>query len=229
MNTPDEVLAKQELSQGVAGPSYSPVTRFFAHLFSYIFHPLFIPLYVSWFLMFIQPSYFSGFSAFGKNRLLFLVVLNAVGFPAITILLLKGLGFISSVFLRTQRDRIIPYIASMTFYFWTQYVLREQNYVPRILVAFMFGVFISCSAALIANIYYKISMHAIGMGGLLGLFLVIMQQGTMLMTWPLSLAFLLTGFVCTSRLIVSDHRPKEIYAGLVVGLFCQFVGAVINL
>ena len=30
-------------------------------------------------------------------------------------------------------------------------------------------------------------MHAIGMGGLIGLFLVIMQQDTMLMTWPLSL------------------------------------------
>ena len=93
----------------------------------------------------------------------------------------------------------------------------------------MFGVFISCSAALIANIYYKISMHAIGMGGLLGLFLVIAQQNTMLMTWPLSLAFLLTGLVCTSRMIVSDHRPKEIYAGLFVGFVCQVVGAVINL
>src|SRR5438552_4011706 len=99
MNTPDEVLATPELSRGFTPPSYSPVTRFFAHLFSYIFHPLFIPLYVTWFLMFIQPAYFSGFSAFGKNRLLFLVVLNAIGFPAITILLLKALGFISSVFL----------------------------------------------------------------------------------------------------------------------------------
>jgi uncharacterized protein involved in response to NO len=117
----------------------------------------------------------------------------------------------------------------MIFYFWTQYSLREQNYIPRILVAFMFGVFISCSAALIANIYYKISMHAIGMGGLVGLFLVIMQQNTMLMTWPLSLAFLLAGLVCTSRMIVSDHRPKEIYAGLMVGLVCQLAGAVVNL
>lgn len=158
-----------------------------------------------------------------------MIFLNAFAFPVITVLLLKALGFIESILLKTQKDRIIPYIASGTFFFWTQYVLREQPYVPRILVAFMFGVFISSSAALIANIYYKISMHGIGMGGLIGIFLVIMQQNTMLMTWPLMLAFLLTGLVCTSRMIISDHRPKEIYAGLLVGLLCQFVGAAINL
>ena len=203
--------------------------RFFAHLFSYVFHPLFIPMYATWFLAFVHPDYFSGFSGQGKRRLLILVIFNAVLFPAVTVLLLKGVKFIDSIFLRTQKDRIIPYIASMTFYFWTQYVLREQVYIPRILVVFMFGAFISSAAALIANIYFKISMHAIGMGGLVGLFLVIIQQNTMLMTWPLSLALLVAGIVCTSRMIVSDHRPKEIYTGVFVGLICQFVGAVIYL
>jgi hypothetical protein len=160
---------------------------------------------------------------------LLLVAINAFAFPLIAVLLLKGLGFIDSIFLKTQKDRIIPYIASMTFFFWTQYVLREQNYVPRILVAFMFGVFISSSAALIANIYFKISMHAIGMGGLLGLFLVIMQQNTMLMSAPLTVALLITGIVCSSRMIVSDHQPKEIYAGLLLGMVCQLIGAAIHL
>ena len=206
-----------------------PVIRFLAHLFSYVFHPLFIPIYVTYFLAFIHPDYFSGFSDHGKRRLLMLIIFNAVLFPAIAVLLLKGLRFIDSIFLRTQKDRIIPYIASMTFFFWTQYVLREQIYIPRILVAFMFGVFISSAAGLLFNIYFKISMHAIGVGGLVGIFMVIMQQNTMLMTWPLSLALLLAGVVCTSRMIVSDHRPKEIYSGFIVGLICQFIGAFINL
>jgi hypothetical protein len=208
---------------------YSLIIRLLANFFSYLFHPIFIPLYITWMLAFIHPDYFVGFSTIGKYKILLLVAINAFAFPLITVLLLKGLGFINSIFLKTQKDRIIPYIASMTFFFWTQYVLREQNFVPRILVAFMFGVFISSSAALIANIYHKISMHAIGMGGMLGLFLVVMQQNTMLMTGPLTFALLITGIVCTSRMILSDHQPKEIYAGLVVGLLCQFIGAAINL
>jgi hypothetical protein len=208
---------------------HSPIIRLLANFFSYAFHPIFIPLYVTWMLAFIHPTYFIGFSSMSKNKIFLLVAINAFAFPMIAVLLLKGLGFIDSIFLKTQKDRIIPYIASMTFFFWTQYVLREQNFVPRILVAFMFGVFISSSVALIANIYYKISMHAIGVGGMVGLFLVIMQQNTMLMTGSLTFALLITGIVCTSRMIVSDHQPKEIYAGLVVGLFCQFIGAAINL
>ncbi|MEJ7587826.1 MAG: hypothetical protein WKI04_09735 [Ferruginibacter sp.] len=228
MNDANQLVKETELAIPLHGYA-SPVTRFFAHFFSYVFHPIFIPLYASIFLAFIHPTYFTGFGEPGKKRLLLLITLNAIGFPAITILLLKGVGFIKSIFLHTQNDRVLGYISSMTFYFWTQYVLRQQHYVPRILVAFMFGVFISCSAALIANIYYKISMHAIGMGGFVGLFLVIMQQNTMLMTWPLSLAVLVAGLVCTSRMIVSNHTPKEIYTGLVLGLVCQFAGAVVNL
>ena len=228
MDIANQFLESKKTAPAFTG-SHSLVVRSFAHLFSYVFHPLFIPLYVTAFLAFIHPSYFVGFSLLGKKKLLLLVFLNAFAFPVITVLLLKALGFIDSILLKTQKDRIIPYIASGTFFFWTQYVLREQAYVPRILVAFMFGVFISSSAALIANIYYKISMHGIGMGGLIGILLVIMQQNTMMVAWPLSLAFLLTGLVCTSRMIVSDHSPKEIYSGIMMGLICQFVGAIVNL
>lgn len=205
------------------------IVLFFAHFFSYVFHPLFIPFYVSWFIEFMHPSYFSGFSDAGKKRVLVMVTINAIAFPFITVILLKALGFIDSFFLRTQRDRIIPYIASMTFFFWAQYALREQPEIPRILVAFMFGVFISSAAALIANIYFKVSIHAIGMGGLTGIFFVIMQQNSMLMTWPLSAALLIAGLVCTSRLIVSDHNPKDIYSGLLIGFICQLIGASIQL
>lgn len=205
------------------------IVRLLAGLFSYVFHPLFIPFYITCFLIYLHPDYFTGFSSAGKQKVLILILINAVLFPGVTVLLLKGLRFIDSIHLRTQRDRIIPYIASMTFFFWTQYVLREQPYIPRVMVGLMFGVFISSAAALIANIYYKISMHAIGMGGLIGIFLVIFKENTMLMTWPLSLAFLIAGLVCSSRMIVSDHRPKEIYSGLIMGMLCQFVGALMYL
>ena len=203
--------------------------RFFAQMLSYVFHPLFIPFYVCWFLAYMHPSYFTGFSAAGKVRVLLMVSLNAIFFPLITVLLLKALGFLESFLAPTQKDRILLYISSMTFFFWAQYSLREQPEIPRILVAFMFGVFISSAAALMANIYFKISMHGIGMGGLVGIAFVIMQQNTMLMTWPLSITLLIAGLVCTARLICSDHSQKEIYSGLLVGFICQIIGAAIQL
>ena len=203
------------------------VIRFVAHFFSYVFHPLFIPLYVTWFLTFVHPYLFAGFSVQQKTWLLIRIAYTMVFFPLITVLLLKALGFIKSMLLTTQKDRIIPYIACGIFFFWAYLVFRNQPNIPTVLTAFTFAVFISSSVALMANIYFKISMHAIGMGGLLGLFLIIMYSNTMLMTLPLSVAFLLTGIVCTSRLIISDHTAKEIYAGLFVGMACQWVAFVV--
>jgi hypothetical protein len=211
------------------------VIRMVAHILSYVFHPLFIPLYVAYFLVYIHPAYFAGFSnraffvALSRHNVMFQVLLNAVLFPFVFVLLLKALGFIESIFMRNQKDRILLYISSMICFFWTYYAFRQQPEIPRIMVAFMFGVFISSSAALIANIYYKVSMHAIGMGGMLGLLLVVMQQNNMLMTGPLFFAFIIAGAVCTARMIVSDHTPKEIYAGLIIGILCQIAGALINL
>jgi hypothetical protein len=201
--------------------------RFFAHLVSYLFHPLFIPLYAAWFLAFIHPGCFAGFSEKQKIWILVRIAYTMVFFPIVTVLLLKLLGFNSSIYLKTQKERIIPYIACGIFFFWAYLVFKNQPEIPVTLTAFTFGVFLSSSVALLANIRMKISMHAIGMGGLLGLFLIIMFQSSMLMTVPLCIVFLLMGIVCTSRMVVSDHTPKEIYLGLFLGLFCQFAAAFI--
>jgi hypothetical protein len=203
------------------------ILRFFAQLFSVVFHPLFIPFYVILFLINFHPSYFSGLGFYTKFELLRSTFVNTILFPAFALLVMKGLGFVKSFMLYSREDRIGPYLANMIFYFWMARVFF--NYKPEltpILASFMTGVFITTAVALIANIFYKISMHAIGCGGMLGIFIIIMYNNSMLMTWPLSLALLITGIVCTSRLIASDHSPKEIYMGLLVGLVCQFAAAI---
>jgi hypothetical protein len=203
------------------------ILRFFAQLFSVVFHPLFIPFYVITFLINYHPSYFSGFSFYSKFEIMISVFVNTIIFPAFALLVMKGLGFVKSILLHTQQDRIGPYLANMIFYFWMARVFF--NFKPDltpVLAVFMTGVFLTTAVALIANIFSKISMHAIGCGGMLGIFIIIMNSNSMLMTWPLSIALLITGLVCTSRLIVSNHTPKEIYLGLAVGLICQFAAAI---
>ena len=214
-------------SQPVQENSQPLLIRLFAHFFSYVFHPLFIPLYVIAFLVFLHPSYFAGFTVKEKYWMLASVTLNTVIFPAFAILLMKGLGFIKSIFLRTQQDRIGPYLSSMIFYFWTAWVFfKTDPQLALIMPSFMTGVFLTTVVGLLSNIYFKISMHAMGMGGMLGLFLIIMLYNTMWMMWPLAIALLITGIVCTSRLIVSDHSPKEIYWGLFFGVLCQLAAGV---
>jgi nitrate reductase NapE component len=98
--------------------------RIFGNFFSYLFHPVFVPLYIIFFLLYIHPSAFSGFSEQEKKQTVLIILLNLVLFPLITVLLLKAVGFIDSLYLRTQKDRIIPYIASGIFFFWGYTVFK---------------------------------------------------------------------------------------------------------
>ncbi len=201
--------------------------KIFSGFFSYIFHPVFIPLYITAFLLYIHPSAFSGFSMAGKKQTMLIVAFNIVFFPLVSVLLLKAVGFIDSLYLRTQKDRIIPYIASGIFFFWAYLVFHKQSQYPLLLTAYILGIFLASSAALIANIYFKISMHAIGMGSVLGFFLVLIRSNSMLMTWPFCIALLVTGFVCTARLLVRSHDQKDIYGGLLVGIITQVAAAIV--
>ena len=200
-------------------------SKIFIAFFSYLFHPVFVPLYASLFLIYIHPSAFTGFSSNEMNQTVLIITLNLVFFPLVSVLLLKAVGFIDSIYLRSQKDRIIPYIASGIFFFWTYTVFKQQPQYPLLLTSFVLGIFIASSAALIANIYFKISMHAIAMGGWLGFFLVISNTQSMLMTWPLCMVLLLTGLVSSARLLSGNHKPAEIYAGLFLGILSQFVAA----
>lgn len=207
--------------------SLQPAIRWAAIFISYIFHPIFIPIYVIAFLVYVHPSYFAGFSDKAKSQTLIITVFNLVFFPLISVLLLKAVGFIDSVFLRTRKDRIIPYMACGIFFFWAYTVFKKQELYPSVMSDFILGIFLASSAALLANIYFKVSMHAIGMGGWLGLFLMIAKENSMLMTWPIASVILITGLVCTARLLVSDHTQKDIYAGLFIGFACQLAAAFV--
>jgi hypothetical protein len=200
----------------ISGPG-----RFLARLISFLFHPLLVGILMTAYLIYVHPAYFLAVSKQGKLFKLLTFANNTFVFPFLIVLLLRGLGFTQSIYLHTQRERIIPYVASMVFFFWTWYVFRNQADTPRVLTDMCQGIFISSCLALILNNFFKISMHAIGMGGLLGLMLVVLYSGQAFSAWPVMVAVLLAGLVCSARLAVSDHQPGDILAGLLVGMGCQ--------
>lgn len=200
------------------------LVKWVAQMFSFIFHPLFIPAIATWFLAYIQPGYFTGISAQDRFLIVIRVAFNTIFYPALTVGLLKALGFIKSIYLKTQRERIIPYVATNIFYFWMFLVFKNQPEVPVILTSFMFGAFLASSVALIANIYFKISMHALGVGSLCALMLIIIFSGYSIAIFLAAMVtFIITGIVCTSRMIVSDHKPFDIYSGIFISILCQLV------
>jgi len=203
----------------------NPAIRLAAKAISYVFHPLFVPVYIAWFLITIQPYLFASFTPAEKVIALLRFIIMYSFFPLVTVLLARGLGFIDSIYLKTQKERIIPYIACGIYYFWMCYVLRNQPQFSKEVVQLSMAIFIASSIGLLVNIYMKVSMHSISMGILLAFMsmLAFTQAGNY--TVYMAAAFLLTGVVCTARFIVSDHSAKEIYTGLLVGGLSQLIAA----
>lgn len=201
--------------------SFSPVIRIAAKIISYLFHPLFVPLYVGLFLIY-EVRLFNDRTDWQQKIIFAQFFIYYTFFPLMTTLLSKALGFIQSVYLKTQKDRILPYIVCEIFYFWAWYVFRNLHF-PKEVVMFALGVFLACSLGLIFNSYLKISMHTISLGVLCAFCLLASTMSSTSYGIYISIAFLIAGLTATARMVDSNHTQKEIYLGFFVGVLAEVV------
>jgi membrane-associated phospholipid phosphatase len=212
-------------------PSFSPALRAVAQVISYLLHPLFVPVIVTFLTVQALPEYFVNFKQaslrFSYDTLYFRVIMISLFFPLLTVLLARALNFIDSFYLHSQRDRIIPYMACIIYYFWAFYSFKRQGVAPAFYNAFFLGVFLAVILSFIANIFVKISMHTTGWGGVIGFILTLMWGMHMNVTVPLVITVFVAALVATSRMVLSAHSPADVYAGFLVGILCQQVAYAI--
>ena len=201
--------------------AFPPLLRIAARVISYIFHPLFVPLYVGLFFLY-EVRLFNDRTDWQLKIILAQFFIYYTLFPLATTFFSKFLGFIDSVYLKTQKDRILPYIVCEIFYFWGWYVFRNLHF-PREVVMFALGVFLACSLGLILNTYMKISMHTISLGVVCTFFVLAGFSGATSYGLYITVAFLVAGLTATARLIDSNHTEREVYFGLFAGAFAELI------
>ncbi len=210
--------------QSEDGGVFHPALRTAAKVISYIFHPLFVPIYFAWFIVYVLRL----FPALDDTRKVMLIIQFFVSYtllPLMIVVLGKALGFLQTVYLKTQKDRVIPYIASMIFYFWMWYVSRNLGF-PKEAVGFSLAVFLATCLGIFVNSFFKVSMHGLSMGVVVAWFFAISLSSSINMGPYLSIALFIAGLVCTARLLNNDHRPFDVYAGLGLGAAAQLVAYV---
>ena len=201
--------------------SPSTVTKFFGHFISFVFHPLFVPTYFILYLIKVVPFEFVGITDWQLQLRVFSVFWLTAFFPAFAVFLLWRLKFSESIFLRTQKDRIIPYVIVMFFYWWMYYLSRNFLDQPIVLKYFYFGVFIASAIGLIVNNFIKVSLHGMGVGGMLAsVVLVGLKYPINNIIWDIAILFI-AGIVISARMMVSDHTNKELTIGLGIGIITQ--------
>ena len=208
----------------------NPALRVFFKIITYILHPILLPTYGTLLYLWANPS-IQGNEPMNEDEtritsgiVVVGVIINTFIMPAMAIFMMKALGFIKSLEMQDKQERIIPFIATMTFYIWAFLVIKNYfNFMLPTFTIFMLGTVISLMFSFFINIFLKLSIHMVGMAGLLAGTLLMMMTSEKSLTLIFIGILLLTGLVATSRLYLKAHTPKELYVGFLIGISGQML------
>lgn len=186
-----------------------------ARITSILFHPLLIPT-IGFLLLFSSGFYFAVIPWNLKRFILLVVFTSTCLIPLLSIGLLSA----SSKFdLKMEKgtDRVLPFIfSSISFYMGYLILGRIQSF--PVFQVFLIASILVQIALVIISLQWKISAHAAAIGGLAGGFFALsvrMQENPLLI---LIFLILISGMVCTSRLILQKHTNAQVYSGFLLGV-----------
>ncbi len=208
-----------------------------AYGISVIFHPLLIVTYILLIQLAINPYLFGKNSIQANHLLIVQMFIFSFVLPAFMVLMMKAIGLIDSLNMEDKQERVIPYIGTGIFYLWMYLSLHKNQHIPVAFTAAVLGSVLSLALIFFINIFTKISAHAAGVGGMVGMVLIMIRwfsYPTFTILWGgnshqisvitiLILVLIIAGLAGTARLILNAHTPKDLYAGFIVGFVTQFL------
>ena len=193
--------------------------RFLAKLISYIFNPLVITTVIFYLLTNVFPVILIPFKMFSDILLGTLFVVTFV-VPVLSLFAMRKMGVISDLMIGDRTQRTIPLIYTAAIYFASAYLIFQEPQLRDYMVSELL-VFVGVLMLIVAGItrFWKISAHATGMGGVLGVLLrlVFIYYG-MDYIYAFSLAILITGLVISARLYLGAHNFTQTIVGCIVGV-----------
>jgi len=199
-----------------------------AHIISIVLQPLLMTFY-SVALLFLYTSFNIIYSVQILN-FFFPVLLFTFLIPSVFIFLLKKLKMVKDYALSERQDRILPYLMTcfahiMLFYFY--YKADVNLWFLGILAAPV----IIIAIAFIINIFWKISAHMMGIGGLIGSTMSVCYNIKGSNPFILfAVLFILAGILAVSRLYLKRDSALQVYTGFFLGFlvayFTVFVSAI---
>ena len=201
-----------------------------ARIVSVIFHPLFIPTYFFSLLAWALPNSLEPIAPeLQKKFILFIFIVTCV-IPLLNVAIFKVFGSIKSFAMPDRRERILPFIfisviyVAVTYLFYVQARMNlNDNFLKFMVIIDMLVV-----VATIATLFFKVSVHAVTVWGLIGI-LVPLNKITEVNSifYPTVGVILLAGFIMAARLRMDAHNPREVMWGAVLGLATGLTGMLL--
>ncbi len=193
----------------------------FARFLSIVFSPMLTATYGVALAMLLSYLCFSPM----KARIIVTAITFAAtcALPVIGIFMLHRLGAVKDPGLNNREERVVPYLVATACYIGTAIYTRFVN-APMWLSMFLIGGALALVVLTIVNHWWKISGHATGMGGITAVIFFLIFSGNSVtgLECEFIAAIILSGMVCTARLILGRHTLGQVAAGYINGFLCVF-------
>jgi hypothetical protein len=196
-----------------------------AKIIAVVFHPLLMPVY-GMAIIFSAPTLF-GYLPFNVKKLLLLIMLvNNILLPLSFLPFFIHRNVITSYAITERKERNIPLIITTILYCVTSFIIFRLP-IPLFLKSFIFAsAFLSLMVTVI-NLWWKISLHSVGAGALIGLVLMLSLKMLTPLDWYLISAIIAGGLILSSRLKLNLHNPQQVWVGLSAGFFGLTVSMIL--
>lgn len=173
--------------------------------------------------IFYSENNISMFTSPGRKLIiLFITFIFTFLLPTINALILLKMRRINSLEMETIKERIIPYTSTALYYFALFYLFYNANF-PIIFQLLIVGAAISIVLTLLVTFRWKISAHAVGIGGVCGAVLGLVYRLQADMQLQFMIIILCSGIVGYARLKLNAHSPSQVYAGFILGFLVEFI------
>lgn len=186
---------------------------------SYLFHPVFIPFFGSCLYFLIFPL---NVDSYQVQTILTYIFFGTVILPILFLWLLKRFKLIQNFQIPSVNERKLPLLFFLLVSFIATKTLSSYRVLPDLTIMFIGITFISLIAYFFISLKFKISLHAISIGGVIGVILALSEIYRMNLIFLISILFLIAGIIITSRLKLKAHSNLEVYLGFTIGLILQF-------
>ena len=188
---------------------------------SFAFHPILMPTYAILLLFTFSPLFSEFMSIKQKTQIIKLVVVFTFLLPIFSVAILKKFKIVSSFYMENQKERRWPLLFTLGW-FYLLLRLLETLHAHYIIVTLMLGAMLILLISAIISNFWKISLHMLGIGGVLGAFLAIhtLFGGNIFLIITLLFCAGLVGF---ARVNEDAHTLKQVYLGFLVGFCTEFL------
>jgi len=190
-------------------------------LISILLHPMFMPLLALHLTLLVLPSLAFTLS---QNLLLIygILVFSTMVLPLASIFWLMRKGKVSSLEMSNHKERPLPLFKAVIWMSFGYYLLQNLLFYTPILKAELLGAIIIILIAAIVSKFWKISLHLLGIGGVVGVFIALqIMHGDFL--YLILLFILLSGLLGVARIKQKAHNYTQVYAGFLVGLSVELI------